>query len=127
MTAVDVDGFAELLGMEYAEVRPGYSRTTVPVTEQLTNPYGVLHGAAAYAMADSGMGAAVFADIDPDEQCATIEIKISYLESVTDGTLTCETELVRRGRSVAFLESTITRDDEPVARATGSFSIFPRP
>ena len=126
MTDVDVDSFADLIGMEFTEVRPGYSRTTLPVTDQLTNPYGVLHGAAAYAMADSGMGAAVFADIEADEQCATIELKISYLEAVTDGTLTCETELIRRGRSVAFLESTISLDDEPVARATGSFSIFPK-
>ena len=75
-------------------------------------------------MADTGMAIALHSELEPDERCATIEIKISYLEPVTEGTLTCETTVVRRGRSVAFLESEISQEGEPVARATGSFSIF---
>ena len=124
MADSDVSGFAELIGLEFVDVDDGYSRATLTVSDQLTNPYGVLHGAAAYAMADSGMGAALQSGLGADERCATIEIKISYLEPVTEGTLTCETRVIRRGRSVAFLESEVFQDDEPIARATGSFSIF---
>ena len=127
MNRDDPRGFSELIGLEFTEVEEGYSRSTLEVTDRLTNPYGVLHGAAAYAMADSGMGAALQAGLGADERCATIEIKISYLEPVTDGTLTCETEVLRRGRSVAFLESVVRQDgdsEQSVARATGSFSIF---
>ncbi|THE65122.1 PaaI family thioesterase [Salinadaptatus halalkaliphilus] len=82
------------------------------------------NGAAAYAMADSGMGAALQSELDPDQRCATIEIKISYLEPVTDGELTCETIVLRRGGSVAFLESEVMQDETVVASASGSFSIF---
>lgn len=126
MTGDDVRGLSDLVGLNLTDVSEGYSRGTLTVTDRLTNPNGVLHGAAAFAMADSGMGAALQSGLGADERCATIELKISYLEPVTDGTLTCETTVVRRGRSVAFLESDVRQEGESIARATGSFSIFSR-
>lgn len=119
-----VAGFSDLIGLEFVEIDEGYSRGELPVTDGLLNPHGVLHGAVAYAMADTGMGAALYPTLGADELCATIEIKISYLESVREGTLTCETTVTKRGRTVAYLESDVTADGESVARATGSYSIF---
>lgn len=124
MAGDDAGGFSDLIGLEFTDASEGYSRGTLTVSDRLTNPNGVLHGGVAYTMADSGMGAALQSELAGDERCATIEIKISYLEPVVEGTLTCETTVVRRGGSVAFLESEVCQDGEPVARATGSFSIF---
>lgn len=119
-------GLADLLGLEVEAIEDGASRVTLDVREALTNPYGGLHGAALYALADTGMGAAIVADLGDDERMATIEIKISYLRPVTRGTVTCETTLLNRGRSVAYLESDLENDGRRVARASGSFSIFDR-
>lgn len=118
------EGFGELIGLEMTHAEDGYSRGELAVTEELKNPHGVLHGAAAYAMADTGMGGAIVPGLGPEEACATIEVKISYLGAVREGTLVCETEVLHRGGSVAFLESDVTQDGESVARATGSFAIF---
>jgi acyl-CoA thioesterase len=117
-------GFAQLIGLEIPTVEEGYSRGEVTVTDRLKNPNGVLHGAVAYAMADSGMGAALSTGLAEGEACATIELKVSYLRPVVDGQLVCETRVIRRGGSVAFLEADVTQDGDSVARATGSFAIF---
>ena len=69
---------------------------------------GVLHGGAVYTMVDYSMGGAVMSTLPAGEICATIEIKISYLAGVRGGVLTCETDIIKRGRRVAFLESRVT-------------------
>lgn len=117
-------GFGNLIGLEMTDVEPGYSRGELTVSEELLNPNEVLHGSIAHAMADSGMGAALTMELESGQSCATIEIKISYLRPVRDGDLVCETELLHRGGSVAFLESVVRQGEQAVARATGSFAIF---
>jgi acyl-CoA thioesterase len=102
----------------------GYSRGVVEVTDDLKNPHGVLHGGVLYTMADTGMGAALYTELGADESCATIEVKINYLKPVKSGEVVCETEIVNKGRSVAYLESELTNGGETVARATGSYSVF---
>ena len=124
MTAETPTGFSSLVGLEFTDVDAGFSRGVVEVTDELTNPHGTVHGGVLHTMADTGMGAALYTELAEDESCATIEIKITYLRAVRSGRVTCETELLKRGRSVAFLESTLSNADETVARATGSYSIF---
>lgn len=124
-------GFSDLVGLEFAEVDPEYSRGELEVTDELRNPYGVLHGAVLYAMADTGMGAAVSAGLDDEQQCATIEVKISYFEPVESGRVTCETSVLRQGGSVVYLVSELSQAgeggvqaEETVAHATGSYAVF---
>ena len=124
MRGDDARRFSDLIGLEVTDVKAGYSRGTLDVTDRLTNPNGILHGAAAYAMTDSGMAIALQPELAAEERCATIESKISYFEPVSSGTLTCESNLLRRGRTVAFLESDVRQEGTTVARATGSFSIY---
>lgn len=116
--------FAESIGLTITDVEPGYSRGTLTVTDDLYNPNNVLHGAVTYAMADTGMGAALQSGLEPEERCATVEIKISYMEPVRDGELVCETTVTRQGNSIAYLESDVRQGETLVARATGTFSIF---
>ena len=96
------------------------------VTPELLNPHGMLHGGAVYVMVDYSMGGATMSVLPPGDICATIEIKISYLASVRGGTLKAETEIIKRGRRVVFLESKVTDDaGRLVATATGSFAVIP--
>lgn len=124
MTTDFPQGFSELVGLTFTDVEPGYSRGTLDVTDELKNPNEVLHGAVLYTMADTGMAAALRSDLEDDERCATIELKINYLRPVRDGSVTCESDLHHRGRSIAYLESDLRSDGETVARAAGSFSIL---
>jgi acyl-CoA thioesterase len=116
--------FGELIGLNFSKCEKGYSQCVLEVNEKLLNPHKVLHGGVIYSMADTGMGGALYSDLDEDELCATIEIKIVYFTAVTSGVLTCETKLIHKSRKIAVLESEIEGDGRPIAKAIGTFSIF---
>ena len=116
--------FGELIGLEFEEFGDGRSRCTLEVTAELLNPHGVVHGGAIYSMADTGMGAALYSDIEEDELCTTIEIKITYLRAVRSGRLVCDTRVLNRTRKVAALESEIRSGGELVAKASGTFYVY---
>ncbi len=116
--------FADLVGLRFEAEREGHSICSVDVDARLLNPHRVVHGGVMFTLADTGMGMALYPSLGPGELCATIEIKISYLRPVRQGTLTCATEVVSRGKSVAHMESSIHNGDALVARASGSYAIF---
>ncbi len=116
--------FAELIDLRTEEQRPGFSRLELTVSTDHLNPHRVVHGAVVYAMADTGMGAALYPTLAEGEICATIEIKINYFKPVTEGILSCVTELVNRGKSIANLESKVYLNKALVAQANGNYAIF---
>jgi acyl-CoA thioesterase len=119
---------AELLHIRREPGPAGRAVFALDATPDLLNPHGVLHGGAVYTMVDYSMGAATMDALPDDRICATIEIKISYLSSVTGGTLRAETEIIKRGSSVVFLESRVTDGrGRLVAAASGSFAVLKAP
>jgi len=122
--------FAELVGFTLRIGRrgSGTSAAAVEVRPGLLNPNGVVHGGALFTMADSAMGAALHTTLAPGEYCATVEIKIHFLQPVTKGRIRCATRLVHRGSRIAVLESHLSAGRLQVAQALGTFAIFaPRP
>jgi len=116
--------FADHVGFSMGPTVPGESTARLQIQPQHLNPNGVLHGAVLYAMADTGMGAAVFPTLAPGELCATIEIKMTYFKALMGGEVMCRTVLVNRGKRVAYLESNAFAGDLLVAKATGTYAIF---
>ncbi len=118
--------FAQLVGFTMRLGRRGSGTCTaaLAVRPELLNPNGVVHGGALFSMADTAMGAALFTTLEPGENCATIEIKIHFLQPVIKGTIRCRTRLVHRGRRVAVLESHISVGRLQIAQALGTFAIF---
>lgn len=116
--------FAELIDLRVEEQRAAFSKLSLVVTKDHLNPHHVVHGAVIYAMADTGMGAALYPTLAEGEICATIEIKINYFKPVVAGCLTRTTEIVNRGKTVANLESRVFLDEALVAQANGNYAIF---
>jgi len=116
--------FGELIGFQFTKARKGYSQCVLDVDEKLFNPHGVLHGGVLYAMADTGMGGALYALLDKEELCATIEVKINYFKVVKSGNVTCDTKVVNKGKKVAVMESELLNNGVLVAKALGTYSIF---
>lgn len=46
------DRFANLLGISLEEVRPGYSRVALTVTDNMLNAVGLTHGGVTFSLAD---------------------------------------------------------------------------
>ena len=116
--------FGELIGLDFTRFEEGFTRGVLEVDERHLNPHNVVHGGVIYAMADTGMGGAVYSFLHEDELCATIEIKIVYMAPVTSGRLTCDTRVVHRGKRIAILESEVKNGEQLVAKATGTYSLF---
>ncbi len=119
--------FADLIGLIIKQQGDGSSTLLLPVDGRHLNPHGVVHGAVIYAMADTGMGAALYSVLDAGYACATIDISISYFRPVVDGQLLCQTVLENKGRTVAHLTARITQNDKLVAQASGNFAIISAP
>jgi len=116
--------FAELLGMRAKSVGDGRARFELAVEPRHLNPDGTLHGGVAYSLADSAMGAALFAQLGPGEMCVTLEIKMQYLAVVTGGALAVEAAVVSRTKRIGVTEARVFGDgDRLVALATGTFYI----
>lgn len=116
--------FGELIGLEFQEIAESGSLCRVEVREELLNPHRVAHGGVLYAMADTGMGAAVYPSLKTGELCATVEIKITYFKAVHGGSLECRSTVINRGKTIASLESEILNNGKLVAKAYGTYSIF---
>ena len=122
--------FAELVGFELRLGRRGSGSCSaaLDVRPELLNPNGVVHGGALFSMADTVMGAALYTTLAPGEFCATVEIKIHFLQPVSKGRIRSRTRLVHRGGRIAVLESHLSVGRVQVAQALGTFAIFtPRP
>ncbi len=119
-----VHPFADLIGLVFETQELGMSLCRVDVHEKFYNTQCVVHGAILYALADTGMGGALYPLLDPGEYCATVEIKISYFQAVRRGSIECATRLIHKGKTIAHLESDIRNEGHLAAKANGSFSIF---
>jgi acyl-CoA thioesterase len=116
--------FAELIDLNVTEVRAGLSKCALTVADKHLNPHRVVHGAVLYALADTGMGAALYPSLGEGEICATIQITMNYFKPVHAGLIVCTTEVINRGKSVAHIESRLFVGDALVATANGNYSIF---
>jgi acyl-CoA thioesterase len=119
--------FLDHIGLAVREHEPGSSICALTVAPFHFNSSGLVHGAVIFALADTGMGAALMGTLEEGEGFATVELQINYFKPVQAGELTCTTQLVNRGRTLANLESSIYLGETTlVARATGNFAIFRR-
>lgn len=118
-------GFGTLIGLEMTGRDTSFSECQLDVTPRVLNPHGTVHGGAVYSMADQGMGAALYPHLLDGELCATIEITIAYFVAVRSGRLVCRTRVINKAKRVATLESEIRQGETLVAKALGTFAIFP--
>jgi acyl-CoA thioesterase len=117
--------YAELIGLVVEDHGHGHSACSLQVAEHHLNPHRVVHGAVIFALADTGMGAALYPTLAAEERCATIDVKINYFKPVVSGLISCKTSLVNKGRTVAHLESKVYSGETLVAQASGNYAIFP--
>ncbi len=119
-----VHPFADLIGLVVEDMAEGSSVCRLEPSEELHNPHNVVHGAVLYALADTGMGGALYPLLKEGELCATVETKITYFRAVRSGSLECRSKVINKGKTIASLESEIFNEGKLVAKAYGTFSVF---
>ena len=80
-------GMAGFLGIRYTEVGDDFLRATMPVNERTHQPYGLLHGGASVALAETLGSVASMLCIDLKQNlCVGQEINANHLRGVSSGT-----------------------------------------
>ena len=98
---------------------------SLTLDERHMNPNAVAHGAVAFTLMDTAMGAAVMSVIPDDCHCATIEFHTRFHRGAAEGELAAEATVLTAGRRVVHLEARTTDGDgRLVASATASFAVI---
>src|ERR1022692_4662200 len=103
---------------------PGRTVWTMVADERFANPAGLLQGGFMCAFIDTALGSAAVTFVEGRKVfTSNVELKVSFLGSVPVGTpLRCEAEVVSGGARVAFVEATVTNDEnKKVARASSTY------
>lgn len=101
----------EHIGIRFSEVGENYLKATMPVDHRTKQLYGLLHGGASVALAETlgSVGAAMV--IDPDQFiCVGQEINANHIRGVRDGLVTGITLPVHIGSSSHVWEIKIYDD-----------------
>lgn len=77
---------SEALGMEFTEIGPDYLRMIMPVNDLTRQPYGLLHGGASAALAETVGSVGSWLIIDTTKQiCVGLDINANHVKGVKDG------------------------------------------
>ncbi|MBL7760417.1 MAG: hotdog fold thioesterase [Sediminibacterium sp.] len=90
----------EHLGIRFTEVGPDYLKATMPVDHRTKQPYGLLHGGASVALAETLGSVAAVLTVDPEHFiCVGQEINANHVRSARSGYVTGITRPIHRGAS----------------------------
>jgi uncharacterized protein (TIGR00369 family) len=118
--------FSRHIGAKVEEVVPGRSVIYIDVEDVHQNGAGTLHGGVYASLIDTSMGLSVLALVGV--RTATIQMNVHFLGAVSEGRITCKSEVLHRTRRTATAEARV-RDAEGnlVALGTGAFRVFEKP
>ena len=117
--------FWKHIGMTTVVGVDGITRIQLTVNENLKQFYGNLHGGVTAALIDSAIAVAVNQQLDPGEGASTVEIKINYLSSISEGTLWGEGKIIKKGRNIVVAQGEIKNDAGKIlAIGTATFMVY---
>ena len=116
----------EALGIEVTDFGDRYICGKMPVDQRTKQPFGLLHGGASVALAETlgSMGAGMQIDLNT-HAVVGIEINASHLKAVTDGWVFGRATAVRVGRKIQVWEIDIIDEKEnPICKSRLSLAII---
>ncbi len=120
-----LDPFQALLGLQLDTVRPEFCRIRLPFTSELRTTGDVVHGGAIATLIDSAGVIAAWSDADPSAtRGATADLSVSYLLAAHAVDLIAEARVIRRGRSLVFVEvDVISSTGERIAKGMVTYKL----
>jgi len=114
-------------GMRADTIGTGTATVRLPFDDSMLRPGGTVSGPTMMALADATMYAVVLGAIGIVKLAVTTSFNINFLHRPSPDDLMAEGRLLKVGKRLAVVEVTLHSDghDEPVAHATGTYSIPP--
>lgn len=113
LNKMSANTLAENLGMEFTEIGADWMIARMPVDHRTHQPYGLLHGGASVALAETMGSIAAHCSIDSTKYyCVGLEINANHLKGVRDGFVYGTVKPVHRGRSTQVWEIRIANEQQ---------------
>ena len=101
------------IGIRISEIGDDFLRGTMPVDARTKQPFGLLHGGASVALAETlGSMAGWMCLPDDGSRCVGLEINANHLKAMRDGEVTGTARPLHLGRSTQVWEIRITDADD---------------
>ena len=92
-------GLAGQLGIELTVLSPDKVVATMPVDDRTRQPFGILHGGASAALAETVASLGAVQNIDRETQAAVgLELNANHVRAKSEGTVTATATPLHRGR-----------------------------
>jgi uncharacterized protein (TIGR00369 family) len=113
------------LGIQVLSAEDQQAEIVLPVTEELIQIYGVLHGGMIATTLDMVMGAAVSTTLSDNESNATVDLHISYLRPMFGQKLVGKAKVLKRGKRIVVVSGeAFDEDGDLIAIGTGHFMVL---
>jgi 1,4-dihydroxy-2-naphthoyl-CoA hydrolase len=117
----------QALGIEFTELGDGYLRATMPVDARTHQPYGLLHGGASVALAET-LGSSAGMMMAGGNAVVGLEINANHLRAVRSGLVTGTARPIHVGRSTQVWEIRVEDDaGKPVCISRITLAVLPQP
>ncbi len=104
---------SELLDIEFGDVGPELAVATMPVAPKVLQPFGIVHGGAMAALAETVTSYATYIAVADDGMVAMGQSNsASFLRPITKGTITATARSRHRGRTTWIWDVELTDDEQ---------------
>lgn len=113
LNAMGKNTLAEVLDMHFTEIGDNYLLLRMPVNKNTHQPYGLLHGGASAALAETIGSVASWLCIDPEKQfCVGMEINCNHIRGKREGYVTARATPLHLGATSHVWDIRITDEQE---------------
>ena len=119
--------WAHEIGMHADWIGEGAAVLRLPYRETMLRPGGVISGPMIMALADASMYAVALSLIGKIKLAVTTSFNINFLYRANPADLLADGRILKLGKRLAVMEVSVHSEgrEEPVAHATGTYSIPP--
>lgn len=117
----------EQLGIEYLDVQKGFMKARMPVDERTFQPFGILHGGATIALAETlaSFGSALMVNTEKYDVKGQ-NVTVNHVRSARDGWVIGEATIIHEGRTTHIWNVDV-KDEKGRLISTCRLTIFITP
>ncbi|MGC8585211.1 MAG: PaaI family thioesterase [Thermoplasmata archaeon] len=98
---IEKDPFINYVQIKVEDIQKGYAKLSMPFRKEITRLGDIANGGAIATLADTAGGTSVLSYLEWKNQ-VTLNLEIDYLEPVSNGPVTAEARVIRKGKNVVF-------------------------
>lgn len=109
---VSQKNMGDALGIEFISFKTDEVKASMPVDERTIQPFGILHGGASVALAETLASIGAWLNTDDDKTAVGVEINANHIKAVPKGEKVIGTaRAIKKGRQIHLWEIKIHTED----------------